>query len=313
MISRDVISSSSPYGGTAPSVSVVVLTHNEQNNIGPCLESCAWCDDVHVLDSDSNDDTCQIAERAGASVHSNPFVDFGAQRNWAIDNIPCKHRWHFHLDADERFTHSLAAEMQRAIAGLEEAADEVAGFLVPSQMMLLDQWLKHTSNYPTYQVRLFDSRNCRFESHGHGQREVCDGELGMLQNPYVHYNYSHGFVHWLSRHNVYSSQESLLGESIRASQTPTAGQLLSRDQVTRRRALKTLSYYFWGRPFWRFFYSYLLRLGFLDRGAGFHYAAMISMYEYWIEVKIREDEDRWCVRTKELATRLLENGDKRGG
>ncbi|MEC9372404.1 MAG: glycosyltransferase, partial [Planctomycetota bacterium] len=66
-----------------PPVSVVILTLNEEDNIGDCIDSCAWCDDVHVLDSGSTDRTCDYAEALGAGVHHHPFTGFGAQRNWA--------------------------------------------------------------------------------------------------------------------------------------------------------------------------------------------------------------------------------------
>src|SRR4051794_34167182 len=93
-----------PPHAPTPSVSVIILTQDEERNIGDCLRSCAWCDDVHVVDSGSRDRTCEIAAAMGAKVHRNPFQSFGQQRNWAIDNIATTHPWHFHLDADERFT-----------------------------------------------------------------------------------------------------------------------------------------------------------------------------------------------------------------
>src|SRR5688572_20952916 len=82
-------------GGRAgdPPVSVVILTQNEEGNVGECLRSCAWSDDVHVLDSGSTDRTCEIAREMGAQVHTNPFHSFGQQRNWAIDHIAHKHDW----------------------------------------------------------------------------------------------------------------------------------------------------------------------------------------------------------------------------
>src|SRR5687768_13928574 len=72
-------------------VSVVILTFEEMSNITECLRSCAWCDDVHVLDSGSTDRTVDIARQMGATVHVNPFRSFGQQRNWAIDHIPHRH------------------------------------------------------------------------------------------------------------------------------------------------------------------------------------------------------------------------------
>src|SRR3954462_7878823 len=99
-----------PHAQTPP-VSVIILTQDEESNIGDCLRSCAWCDDVHVLDSGSRDRTCEIAAAMGATVHHNPCQSFGQQRNWAIDNINTKYQWHFHLDADERFSMPLVEEM----------------------------------------------------------------------------------------------------------------------------------------------------------------------------------------------------------
>src|SRR5687767_15041601 len=98
-----------------PPVSVIILTLNEEANIRDCLASCAWCDDVSVLDSGSTDRTRDVAKELGAAVYSNRFESFGRQRNWAIDNIPAKHDWIFHLDADERFTPRLEDEIQRVL------------------------------------------------------------------------------------------------------------------------------------------------------------------------------------------------------
>src|SRR5689334_718571 len=104
---------------SAPSplpVSVVILTFNEEMNIADCIRSCqGWCDDIHVLDSGSTDHTCDIVRGMGVPVHYNPFQSFGQQRNWAIDNVPCKHPWHFHLDADERVTAPMVEEMGRRL------------------------------------------------------------------------------------------------------------------------------------------------------------------------------------------------------
>ena len=84
------------YKGPAPPVSIVILVHNEKINIADCLRSCAWSEDVHVLDCGSSDGTCAIARELGAKVYYNPFSSFCQQRNWAIDHIPCKYPWHFH-------------------------------------------------------------------------------------------------------------------------------------------------------------------------------------------------------------------------
>ena len=95
--------------------SILILTKNEEINMRDCMESVSWCDDVVVLDSLSDDDTCEMAEDMGARVFERPFDDFGAQRNYALDEIEFRHPWVFHLDADERFNEELRAECERVI------------------------------------------------------------------------------------------------------------------------------------------------------------------------------------------------------
>ena len=146
------------WKGPRPAVSVVVLTLNEEINIEECLASCAFSDDVHVLDSGSTDRTCEIARRAGATVHVHPFESHGKQHNWATDNIDMKHDWVFHLDADERFTPEIIEEMRQLL----ERDPAEAGFHVPNKLMFMGRWLKRSGGYPTYQMRLFHKGRMRF-------------------------------------------------------------------------------------------------------------------------------------------------------
>jgi glycosyltransferase involved in cell wall biosynthesis len=288
----------------APRVSVIILTYNEQQNIADCLASCAWCNDVHVLDSGSTDRTCAIASELGAHVHHNRFESFGQQRNWAIDHIPTKHAWHFHLDADERFTPALVREILSEI-GPDAARTSAAAYLVPSKMIFLGKWLKFSGGYPAYQVRLFNASRCKFVDFGHGQREKCNGPVMRLVQPYIHHNFSKGLLDWLAKHNHYSDQESREAIAIRAMRRPTFRDLRDHDPIVRRRALKNLSYRMKGRGFLRFIDMFVRRGGWLDGTAGIHYSTMMSMYEYWTELKIREKEAGWRAATDALATRML--------
>jgi glycosyltransferase involved in cell wall biosynthesis len=295
-----------PFSSRLP-VSVIILTYNEESNIRDCIASCAWCDDVHVLDSGSKDRTCDIARAMGATVHYNKFKSFGDQRNWAIDNIPCKHPWHFHLDADERFTPQLLDEMLE-ILGEDGSKSTANCYQCPSKMILMEKWLKWSGGYPSYQVRLFRFGQCRFMDFGHGQREDPiggTGEIGVLRTPYIHYNFSKGLLEWFYKHNDYSSREADEAILIRAQGRPTVGSLFSGDHVTKRRAWKNMSYFMHGRAVWRFLYNYALRAGLLDGVAGFRYCAMISSYEYWTELKIKERARSWAPATNRLTEKML--------
>jgi glycosyltransferase involved in cell wall biosynthesis len=270
----------------SPPVSVILLTYNEEDNIRACLESCAWCDDVHVLDSGSKDRTREIAAEMGAQVHVNAFQSFGQQRNWAIDNIPVKHRWQFQLDADERFTPALVREMDARIKGAE-SIDGVCAYRCPSMMMFMDHWLRHAADYPVYQVRLIDRERCRFEDYGHGQREAPTGPVGVLDMPYMHYNFSKGLEEWFDKHNRYSSLEArqALGEH-----APRVGELakglLSSDPLVRRRTLKQLGYRLPLRSTMFGLYTMVVRLGVLDGVAGINYVRMRAIYESMMSVKL---------------------------
>jgi len=273
------------YVGPTPPVSVVVLTLNEAVNIEACLRSCAWCDDVHVVDSGSRDPTVRLAEAAGATVHHHPFTSFGQQRNWIIDHVPSKHAWQFHLDADERFTAPLVREMAARLG--ETTTPAAAAFRVPSALVFRGRWLKHSGMYPVYQVRLLHRQRCRFVDVGHGQREQTDGAIETLHEPYLHLNFSHGVDAWHDKHRRYARHEARENFAQRRDMLDLPG-LLSADATRRRRALKALSMRMPCRPALRFAYMYVLRLGFLDGRPGFEYCRMIAWYERQIVRELRK-------------------------
>lgn len=269
-----------------PPISVIILTYNERDNIAPCIESCRWSDDIHVLDSGSTDGTRDIAESLGAKVYVNPFKSFGQQRNWAIDNIPVKYRWQFQVDADERFTPALVREMADRISD-GRSIDNVVCYQCPSMMMFMDRWVRHAAEYPVYQVRLLDKERCRFEDYGHGQREVPDGPTGVLEMPYLHYSFSKGLEEWFDKHNRYSTLEATQALAEPPVELRRAvADLLSGDSVRRRRRLKALSYGMPAKSTVVMLYMMLLRLGFLDGKAGWNYARMRAIYEAMIAVKL---------------------------
>ena len=111
-------------------VSVVILTFNSAATIGATLDSLAGLtDDVHVVDSGSTDGTKEIVAAKGARLVEHPFENYGAQRNWAIDSLPLAYPWQLHLDADERLTPELKAEIATLLAAPVD--ETVGGFYVP--------------------------------------------------------------------------------------------------------------------------------------------------------------------------------------
>lgn len=261
---------------TALPLTLIILTQDEEKNLPECLRSVIGrVDDIHVLDSGSTDGTVALAHGFGVPVHVHPFSGFGQQRNWAIDNIPHAHRWVLHLDADERMTPDLEAELRQLLAAdLSEA-----GFYVPSKLMLDGRWLRHSSGYPVYQVRLFHRDRLRFKDHGHGQQEVTDGVLGYLKSAYLHEAYGKGLDDWFAKHARYARREAELVWADRSDILTILGRVLGGDRVTRRRALKSLAYRLPFRPTLRLLHLLVINRGLLDGRAGIVYARMMAAYE----------------------------------
>ena len=268
------------------SLSVLILTLNEETTLPACLNALQWCDDIVVLDSYSSDRTVEIARKFGARIYQRGFDSFAAQRNWGLSSISFKHEWVFHLDADEVFTDALLNEIRQTTPGTSYDA-----FHVPSKMMFLGKWLRFSGMYPTYQVRLTRRERFTFRQVGHGQKEDIDQlRIGTLREPYLHYSFSKGITDWFNRHNRYSSLEAEATLRNRKANIQDWKGLISANRPRRRRALKTLSLRLPFRPLIRFVYMYFLRLGFLDGSPGFVYSILLSFYEYMIVLKTHELE-----------------------
>ncbi len=266
-------------------ISVVILTLNEAANLPRCLDSVAFSDDVLVLDSGSTDDTVAIADARGARVLTRRFDSFAGQRNHAMEHGAFRHRWVLHLDADEVVRPELRAELL-AIAAADESRWPV--YRLPSRMIFMGRWLKHAGMYPAYQVRFGRADALRFVDHGHGQREVqAAHEVGTLQGALDHHNFSKGVHDWFARHLRYAEREAMQMLAERG-QPLRVGELLAGDATVRRRALKRLAARAPMRPTLRFFYSYVLRGGFLDGRAGYDYARMLGIYQSFIDLRVRE-------------------------
>jgi glycosyltransferase involved in cell wall biosynthesis len=268
-------------------ISVLILTLNEEVNIGDCLDSVAWADDVLVLDSGSEDRTVEIAREKGARVLHRDFDDFASQRNYGLEEGGLRHDWVLHLDADER----VPAALRKALRDRAERGDHRA-YRVPSKLMFQGRWLKHAGMYPTYQVRFGRREALTFTQVGHGQRGALPPEqVGTLDEPLVHYAFSKGIADWVRRHNRYSSDEAEHARETWLRDVDWAA-LMTADAQARRRSLKDLSYALPFRPLLRFLYVYVGRLGLLDGRPGFDYAVLLAFYEYLIGLKRREHARR---------------------
>ena len=264
-------------------ISVLILTRNEEQDLPECLESVAWSDDIRVLDSESTDRTAEIARARGAIVSTRRFDGYAAQRNAGM-KLPFRHAWVLVLDADERPTQELSAEMQQAVA---VAPANVSGFRMRRRDFLWGTWLRHSQMTPFY-VRLLRS------GHAHYTRDIneivkVDGDIRELSSPLDHFAFSKGISHWVAKHNTYSSKEAELLASGNATRSASLHQaLFARNFHERRVAQKAIFYKLPARPLVKWCYMMFVRGALLDGRAGVMYATLQSFYEYLIEVKSRE-------------------------
>ncbi len=240
-----------------------------------------------MVDSFSQDRTVEIAQKYPVRVLQHRFESHGKQRTWMLQEIPTKHDWVYILEADERMTTELFKECLEAIK-----SDNYIGYYVAEKVIFLGNWIRRSTQYPRYQMRLFRKDKVWFTDYGHTEREVCDGATGFIQETYPHYTCSKGLSRWIEKHNRYSTDEAI--ETRRQLKNGTVNWshlLLGSSEVERRRALKDLSLRLPFRPLIRFVYMYFFLGGILDGRSGFSWCVLQAFYEYLIMLKVWEVEN----------------------
>ena len=267
-------------------ISVVILTLNEETNLPGCLESLSWCNDVVVFDSYSDDCTIEVAKETGARVRQRTFDNYAAQRNAALDTVDYKNPWVLMLDADERTPGALVHEMQAAV----RSSGEVTLFRMRRKDMFMGRWLRRSSGYPTWFGRLMKVGHVSVR-RAINEEFYTQGDVGQLHHHLIHYPFNRGISHWIDRHNRYSDMEAKQLIEERDVDIPWKD-MWARDPALRRAAWKQVAYRLPLRPLFIFMYLYFIRLGFLDGRAGLTFCTLRCMYEYMIDVKVREQQRR---------------------
>ncbi|WP_207457832.1 glycosyltransferase family 2 protein [Azospirillum sp. SYSU D00513] len=267
-------------------VSVVVMTRNEAVNLPSCLASLDRFAERFVVDSGSTDGTPAIAAAFGARVV--PYRWNGAypkKKQWCLDHLPFASDWVLFVDADERPTPELVEE----IAGLMRAGPRMAGYFIDGRPVFLGCRLRFGAW--NRKLALFDRRRASWapvpdldvasmwEVEGHYQPDI-GGPVGRLRHPLDHGD-GKPLSAWFERHNRYSDWEAALRADGRLK--PLAG----RERGLRRR-LKGMFARLPCRPLCVFLHGYVLKMGFLDGGAGLHHALARAFYYWQIDAKGRD-------------------------
>ncbi len=240
-----------------PRLSAIIITKNEAANIADCLDSLAFCDERIVVDGGSSDNTVQLAQAKGAQViAAHDWQGFGPQKNLALSQA--KGDWVLSLDADERVSAALAAQIMRATA--EGSAD---GYEIPRRSSFCGRPMKFSGWYPDYVLRLFRRGKARFSNAAVHERVVCEGKVARLSEPLLHFPVLR-LEDALSRMDRYS----------------TAGADML---VASGRRVSFMSGILHG--LWTFLRTYVLRAGFLDGREGFLLAVANAEGTYYRYMK----------------------------
>ncbi len=239
-------------------LSVIIITKNEAHNIGDCLDSVAWADEIIVVDSGSNDGTQAICNRyANCQLLETDWPGFGPQKNRALDQA--SHNWVFSIDADERVTPELRIELEQAMQ-----KQNIDGYFIPRRSQYCGRFIDNAGWYPDYVLRLFKRSKARFSDDKVHEKVLVSGLHEHLNNPLLHYSFAN-LEQVLHKVDHYST----LG----------AKQLYARG----KRATVGKAVY---KGIWSFIRTYLLRRGFLDGKEGLMLAISNAEGTYYKYAKL---------------------------
>lgn len=246
-------------------LSIIIAAKNEARNIADCVQSASFADEVIVLDSGSTDGTAQLAEAAGAHVVLTDWPGYGPQQSRGINLA--KSEWVLSLDADERISQALKAEILEAIQ--HPRAD---GYRLPRLSSLCGTFIHHGGWRPDYTLRLVKREKAGFTHHFLHAHMTVNGSKADLQESLIHYSYR-DLDDVLEKLNRYASgnAKDLNNKGVKGSFS------------------KAITH-----GLWAFFRTYVLRAGFLDGRYGLMlaiYNAESTYYKYLKLLALQEKPD----------------------
>lgn len=233
-------------------LTVIIAAKNEGHQIGACVSSVSFANEILVLDAGSSDDTAAQARSAGATVHITDWPGYGPQQQRGIDMA--KSDWVLSLDADELVTDALRQEILSAIS-----QTKFDGYRLPRHSSFCGVFIEHSGWRPDYTLRLVRRQLAGFTDHFLHAHMTVNGEAGHLLSPIIHYSYK-DLDDVLEKLNRYS-RGAALDLQIRGGSSTLTKALM--------------------KGFWSFIRTYFLKQGFRDGRMGLALAIYNSHTTYY--------------------------------
>lgn len=277
-------------------LSIVILTYNEEMHIKRCIESLTHISSkIYIIDSQSTDNTVEIAESLGAQVYQNPWKNYAAQFQWGLDNCPIDTEWVMRMDADEYIEQDLIDEIPNALSNI---TSDISGVYIKRKYFFLGQWIKHGAVYPLNLLRVWRHKSGRIEDRWMDEHIVLGGEGKTISfEGHIVDDNLNNTRWWTDKHNKYADREMIdildkkyqLFPSDDSLKTDSEGSQAKLKRLVKEGIYNKLPIFV--RPLLYFLYRYILRLGFLDKTKGF---AFHFMQGYWyrsmVDLRVYEAE-----------------------
>lgn len=239
-------------------LSIVVITYNEERNIVRCLKSVQWADEILVIDSGSNDRTCQLAQTLGAKVVHQPWLGFGLQKRFAT--AQAKHHWVLSLDADEW----LSDDLSQTIQGLLASHPKKSAYQVRRRHFFMGRLLRYGISYPDDITRLYHRQKANWNTNPVHESIQVEGHLSFVKGDLLHES-APNLERYIEKLNQYTS-------------------IQAEQKKHRRSHIGHLMFL----PLWQFVRGYIFKLGFLDGVPGLCHNVVAGFNCFLRYAKIRE-------------------------
>lgn len=279
------------------SISVIILTHNEEIHIGRCIESLkSIAKNIFVVDSFSTDSTVEIAESLGARVFQHAWKNYADQFQCGLDNCPINTGWVMRMDADEYLEPALQKEIQKRLPSI---SSDVDGIYLKRKVLFYGQWIRYGGFYPQILLRIWRTGKGRIEQRWMDEHIVLPDGSKTIQfdHDLVDENIK-GITFWVDKHNSYATREmvDLMNNKYALFSKDEAVKSFDDPQAKRKRILKDNVYSklpLGLRSVIYFLYRYIFKLGILDGAKGFVFHVMQGLwYRLLVDVKIMEVESK---------------------